>query len=114
MRASRSGLVIAATYAVLATGCVIWGYSLPGPEAGTVLMQLPVVPALVVLDVLGLTDWFADAPLVVFHGLFVPVIAVGLYAVCWLFGALGFRTRLVLGLVTLGVLSFLLLWPIRR
>ncbi len=114
MRVSRSGLVIAAGYAVLATGCVVWGYSLPEPEASTVLMQLPVVPALIVLEALGWTDWIEVAPLMVFYGLFIPAIAAGLYAACWLFGALGFRTKLMLGVGILGVLSVVLFWPVRR
>lgn len=114
VRVSRSGLVIATTYAVLATGCVVWGYSLPGPKESTVLMQLPVVPALLVLEALGLVDWFAGAPLVVFYGLCIPAIAAGLYTACWLFGALGFRTRLVIGVGALGVLSIMLFWPVRR
>ena len=82
MRVSRSGLVIAATYAVLATGCVVLGYSLPRPEESTVLMQLPVVPALLVLEAFGLVDWSAGAPLVVFYGLCIPAIAACLYAAC--------------------------------
>ena len=114
MRVSRSGLVIAAIYAVLATGCVAWGYSLPRPEESTVLMQLPVVPALLVLEAAGLVDWAAAAPPMVFYGLCIPAIAVCLYAVCWLFGALGPRIRLAIGIGALGVLSVLLFWPVRR
>ena len=114
MRVSRSGLVIAAIYAVLAMGCVAWGYSLPDPEESTVLMQLPVVPALLVLGASGLVDWAAAAPLLVFYGLCIPGIAACLYAVCWLFGALGPRTRLAIGIGALGVLSVLLFWPVRR
>ena len=114
MRVSRSGLVIAATYAVLATGCAVWGYSLPEPKESTALMQLPVVPALLVLGASGLVDWAAAAPLLVFYGLCIPGIAACLYAVCWLFGALGPRTRLAIGIGALGVLSVLLFWPVRR
>ena len=114
MRVSRSGLFVAATYAVLATGCAVWGYSLPEPKESTVLMQLPVVPALLVLEAAGLVDWAAAAPLMVFYGLCISAIAICLYALCWLFGALGPRTRLAIAIGALGGLSVLLFWPIRR
>ena len=114
MRVSRSGLAVATIYAVLATGCVVWGYSLPRPEESTVLMQLPVVPALLVLEASGLADWAAEAPPVVVYGLCIPAIAACLYAACWLFGALGPRIRLAIGIGLLGVLSVMLFWPVRR
>ena len=117
MRVSRSGLVVAAVYAALSVGCVAWGYSLPDPKESTVLMQLPVVPAAVVFGAfgaLGLLEWFADASLIVFYGVLIPAIAVALYAACWLLGAPGFRTRLVIGLGVLGVLLAMLFWPVHR
>ncbi len=114
MRVSRSGMIVATTYAVLAAGCVIWGYSLPGPEESTVLMQLPVLPALIVIESVGLTDWAAGVPLALFYGLLIPAIATVLYAVCWLFSALSYRSRLTIAVVTLSVLSIALFWPVRR
>ena len=114
MRVSRSGLVIAAIYVALSTGCVVWGYGLTDPKASTVLMQLPVVPILPLLVGLGLADWAANAPLALFYGRCIPAIAVGLYAACWLFGALALRTRLLIGVGVLGVLSVLLFWSVGR
>ena len=111
---SRSGLVIGAVYTLLAIGSVVWGYSLDGPKESTVLMQLPVVPVLALLDASGLVEWAARLPLIVFYGLCIPLVAGGLYAVCWLFGALGVRTRLLIGLGLLAAVSLPLFWPIRR
>ena len=114
MRVSRSGVVVAAVYTVLAIGSVVWGYSLTEPKGSTVLMQLPVVPVLALLDAAGLVEWVARLPLIVFYGLFIPLVAVGLYAACCQFGALGVRTRLLIGAGLLIVLSILLLWPVRQ
>ena len=114
MWVSRSGLVIAAAYTVLAIGGVVWGYSLTEPKESTVLMQLPVVPVLALLYAFGLIEWTSGVSLVVFYGISIPLIALGLYAICWLFGALGVRTRLLIGLGLLVLVSLPLLWPVRR
>lgn len=53
-------------------------------------------------------------PLIVFYGVCIPLTAFGLYAACWLFGVLGVRTRLLIVLGLLVVLSMPLFWPIRR
>ncbi len=53
MRVSRSGVVVATVYTVLAIGSVVWGYSLTEPKESTLLMQLPVVPVLALLDAAG-------------------------------------------------------------
>ena len=114
MRVSRFGLVVAAVYAALAIGSVVWGYSLTDPKQSTVLMQLPVVPVLALLVASGLVEWAAALPLIIFYALCIPLVALGLYAACWLFGALGVRTRLVIGLGLLVVVSVPLFWQVRR
>ena len=114
MRVSRSGLVVAVVYLVAAIGCGVWGYSLTGPKESTVLMQLPIVPVLILVDVLGLHEAAANAPLLVFYGLAISAVAVALYAACWLFGALGSRVRLAIGVTVLGMLGVGLFWPLRR
>ena len=114
MRVSRSGVVIAVVYTALAIGSAMWGYSLTDPKESTVLMQLPVVPVLALLDASGLVERAAALPLIVFYALGIPLVALGLYAVCWLFGALGLRTRLLIGLGLLVVLLIPLLWPVRQ
>lgn len=114
MRVSKSGLVVAATYAVLSIASVIWGYSLDGPKESTALMQLPVLPALIALIGLGLVDQAAKVPLIVFYGILIPAIAAGLYAACWAFGALSARTRVVIGLAALGLLLVSTFWPVGR
>ena len=113
MRVSRSGLVVAAVYVVLAVASIVWGRSLPDPKESSVLMGLPLLPALLVIHTIGLDEWLADAPWFVTCGLLVPAIAAGLYAASWLFGALGFRTRLVIGAGALALLSVMLFWPNR-
>lgn len=113
MRVSRSGLVVAAVYAVLAVASTVYGRSLPDPKESSVLMGLPLLPALLVVHAFGLDGWLADAPWFVTCALLVPAVAAGLYAACWLFGALGFRTRLVVGAGALALLSILLFWPTR-
>ncbi len=114
MRVSRSGLVTAAAYMALAIGSVVWGYSLTDPKESTVLMQLPVIPVLALLVASGLVEWAAALPLIVFYALCIPLIALGLYAVCWLFGAVGVRTRLLIGLGVVVALSIPLFWPVRH
>ncbi len=114
MRVSRTGLVVATVYAVLATGCVVWGYELADPEASTVLMQLPVIPALLVLNGFGLMELVATEPLVLSYGLAIPAIAAGLYAVCWLFGALSVQTKILVGISALAVVSVMVLWPVHH
>lgn len=114
MRVSRSGLVVAAAYTALAIGSVVWGHSLTDPKESTVLMQLPVVPVMALLVASGLVEWAAALPLIVFYALCIPLVALGLYAVCLLFGALGLRTRLVIGLGVLVVLSVPLFWSVRQ
>lgn len=114
MRVSRSGLAIAAVYTLLAISSVVWGYSLDKPKESMVLMQLPVVPVLALLAASGLAEWAASLPLIVFYGLCIPLVSGGLYAVCWVFGTLGVRTKLLIGLGLLAAVSLPLFWPIRR
>ncbi len=106
--------MVAAAYTVLAIGSVLWGYSLTEPTESTVLMQLPVVPVLALLDACGMADGVARVRLAVFYGLGIPPVAAGLYAVCWLFGRLGVRTRLSVGVGLVIVLAALLFWPARQ
>ncbi len=114
MRVSRSGLAMAAAYTALAIGSVVCGYSLTDPEGSTVLMQLPVVPVFSLLFALGLLGWVAAIPLIVFYGVSIPLIALGLYAACWLLGALGVRTKLLISLGLLVAVSLPLFWPVRQ
>lgn len=114
MRLSRTGSVIGAAYVVLAVASMVYGNSLPDPKDSTVLMQLPIAPAITLLDVLGLAGWLAETSWTVAGGLFVPAIALTLYAVCWLFGALSIRTRLVVSAATLFVVAVLMFWPVAR
>ena len=114
MRVSTSGLVVAATYAVLSVASVVWGYGLDGPKESTVLMQVPVLPAVIALVGLGLIEQAARLPLIVFYGAAIPIIALGLYAACWLFGALSARSRLVIASTVLVVLLVLTVWPGNR
>ena len=114
MRVSRSGLVLAAAYTVLAVGSVVWGYSLDDPKESTVLLQLPVVPVFGLLFAFGALEWAGAIPASVLYAVCIPLIAFGLYAACWLVGALGGRTRVLIGLGLLVAMSVPLFWPLRR
>ena len=114
MRVSKSGLVIAAVYVVLATASVIYGHSLSSADESTLLMQVPLLPALLLLLPLGLSGWVADAPWFISCSLLILANAIGYYAICWLLGILRPRTTLIIGLVTLVAVAFLSFWPVAR
>ena len=107
MRVSKSGLVIAGLYVMLAVASIVYGVSLANSKDSSTMTQLFVIPALLVADLFGLTTWLEDKPWFLSLILFVPATAVVLYAACWLFGSLSVKARVAVGVCLLLVLAIL-------
>ena len=113
-RVSRLGLVLAGSYLLLSAVSIAWGFSVENVEARVVLLQLPLLPALVLFGVAGLLPLLADISWGVAFGVIIPVIAAGLYGLGRLIGRLSVRARLMAGLAVLLVATVATMWPLRR
>ncbi len=90
MRISRTGLCLAGLYALPSLLCVGFALSITGDSKGRfVFLQSPLIPALAMLDALGLTSYLIEVPWSMAYLVLMPLQFGALYGLGALLGRLG-------------------------
>ena len=94
---SKSGIVLVGLYAVISVACLVCGLGALNAKDSSTLVQLPVLPTLLLAEVLSATEWLTNAPWFASLVVFWPITAAVLYVIGHVFGLLSPKAKLMIG-----------------